>query len=1183
MLLCPRCDFGSQQAATAVFAGVDKTKRRARQVAVALILLLPVAATTAFAEQVAIGADTTHIDLSAQAAWLEDPGAKLSLADIQLPGTAARFAPIGPRGLSVGYSSSAWWARAMLRNDAPFAGEWLLSLPTARLDRATLHLHTTEGVAVHHDGVLVPLRDRQMGRSTASFRLTLPARSTTTLWLRVQSDHTPLVVPLHLWRAGYLAAGQSLDFVLLGLLLGVIAYLLLAVAATARTKVSSQLGALLLYGTGLVTWLCAAFELDVVWLLADAPSIAHAMPHAARVATCLGAAWFSHSFKQLRLPALRMGKRVQVPSVAVLATSALAVAQPQFSAFADGVAFAAAVVLSLACLPAIARDRWTGSLLVAAWCALAAIQGIAVLRGWGWWPAMGDPHALPALLAVAATLPLAVVFGRDQVQAMRELAQHAAERLAAEQALVQERHDRLRTVLAAAPDALLVLGPDGDITFANPVACALFGHDANVLEGKPVEFLIPLTARERDQRVREDYARRGGANPMFNRRDVAGLRADGQSFAAQVDIAPHLTDAGQAWLVSVHDVSAQRAAEQAVVAERALLQQVIDALQLAVAAVDRAGYYLFVNKQWELVEGRNAAEVVGRQLVDVHGSEEGARLWEAYWWPVVEQGAKLGAEFERTIDGRAMVLASTFSPIRNPLGETVGACAWTADITADRKQLRDLARARDEAEVANRAKSRFLASVTSELHTPLHAVIGLAGVLGRNLHDQQHQRQAEAIAANARALLGLVDNLLDLARIDSGALELRPAPTDLRQLLRDVERMFTQRAGERGVRLVVHIDTAIPPAVVVDGARVRQVAVNLVGHALRSTETGEVRVSLTSAPETRAGCVRLALVVNDTGAGIAPEDLLHVFDEWERAESSRRSGGTGLGLATTRRLVERMGGTIEARSTQRVGSQFAVTWPEVQIALGRDLAEIGDADRALPVFDPLQTVVVATDPSLVALLAGWLQQLGLRVAQATSAREAEAMARQARPAAVLADAQLLAAESGALAIALFGLAGKDPLVVIGFGGDSDTVATLSLGGLCTATVPSTVDRTALAQVLARYLPTRSAAEKPGRLPGRFSPTTLAVAVGGATTSELARKVDSLRDEWREGLAARDLDRVIALGQRLAHWGDQYHHPTLAHWAGQAIACAESFDLEGLDSCAAEIEALTAGLVPPIEV
>jgi signal transduction histidine kinase len=305
--------------------------------------------------------------------------------------------------------------------------------------------------------------------------------------------------------------------------------------------------------------------------------------------------------------------------------------------------------------------------------------------------------------------------------------------------------------------------------------------------------------------------------------------------------------------------------------------------------------------------------------------------------------------------------------------------------------------ARHAAEAANRAKSEFIAGMSHELRTPLNAVLGYAQLLAMDggLNPQQ-ARGVDTIHQSGLHLLALINDILDLARIEAGHTELRPAPVDLSGLLQSVVNLMRVKADEKRLAFTFDPGAALPEAVLADERRLRQVLLNLLGNAIKFTDAGEVRLRAV-AETTDEAQVLLRLDVEDTGVGMRPEDLERIFEPFEQVgDVQRRSGGTGLGLAITRALVSEMGGQVQVSSEFGRGTRFRVELP-------LPLAQPAQADARKPsgvvrYQGPLKRVLVVDDAAANRrLMCDFLTNAGFAVVQAGDGSELLAAARSFRP------------------------------------------------------------------------------------------------------------------------------------------------------------------------------------------
>jgi PAS domain S-box-containing protein len=317
-------------------------------------------------------------------------------------------------------------------------------------------------------------------------------------------------------------------------------------------------------------------------------------------------------------------------------------------------------------------------------------------------------------------------------------------------------------------------------------------------------------------------------------------------------------------------------------------------------------------------------------------------------------------------------------------GEPLRALGTAAEIT-ERKQLeQELIAARLTAEEASQAKSQFLSSISHELRTPLNGVLGYAQILLRDAAATEEQRRhLSAIESCGQHLLTLINDVLDLAKIESGRIEVREAPCDLYGLLQSVSDIIRERADSKGLSYQLELAPAVPQDVAADEVKLRQILINLLGNAVKFTASGGITLRVL----TGAGGGELWFQVLDTGIGIAPGRQADIFQPFQQA--SRMSGGTGLGLAISRRLCEAMGGRLAVRSAVAAGSCFSVQLPlkpcpgAAERAPRRAPAQVIDIGTR-----PLTVMVVDDNPVNRQVLAGMLRASGIGIIEAEHGQQA---------------------------------------------------------------------------------------------------------------------------------------------------------------------------------------------------
>jgi len=487
----------------------------------------------------------------------------------------------------------------------------------------------------------------------------------------------------------------------------------------------------------------------------------------------------------------------------------------------------------------------------------------------------------------------------------------------------------LREVLDSLPDAILAVDPSGEIRAANQKLESLWkipAGERNRLDWGGVRSTILAQLEAPD--VFEAALRKISCNPDMVTDTVVVLK-DGRTVKCHSE--PHpIPDAscGRTW--SFRDISEEMRTQGALLHEKHLFDLLMSSLPEHIYFKDRAGRFTRGNHAIARLFGfDDPGQLIGKSDFDFFTREHAEPAF-ADEQALIEERMPTSTKEEKETwpDGRETWVITTKAALRDASGRVVGTFGISHDITERKLIEQELRGAKDQAEAANRAKSEFLANMSHEIRTPMNGVIGMIGLLLETDLTPSQRECAEMVRTSGEALLSVINDILDFSKIEAGKLHTESFPFDLREIGEEVQEMLAGKADGRKLDLVLEYPPELARHFIGDGGRIRQIMTNLVGNAVKFTESGHVltAVECVARDEDR---LQLKISVADTGPGIPESKLNLLFQKFSQVDGSttRRHTGTGLGLAISKQLVELMGGSIGVESRLGEGSIFWFTIP----------------------------------------------------------------------------------------------------------------------------------------------------------------------------------------------------------------------------------------------------------------
>jgi PAS domain S-box-containing protein len=698
------------------------------------------------------------------------------------------------------------------------------------------------------------------------------------------------------------------------------------------------------------------------------------------------------------------------------------------------------------------------------------------------------------------------------------------------EAEIRRQKDYYEALFLNSPVAVVTADLNGDIVSWNPMAETLFGYRQEEVIGKCLnDFVANDDSLRAEARAYTDQVINVGRVQATTKR----TRRDGSLFDVDLLALPMVVAGDKVGFIAIyHDITERRRFEREIRRQKEYYEALFVNNPVAVVTADPDGDIISWNPMAEKLFGYSAEEVIGKSLDDFVANDDSLRAEALQYTNQVITVGRLQATTKRTRRDGTLVDVELLALPVVVAGKKVGFIAIYVDVT-------DLQEARRQAEAANQAKSIFLANMSHELRTPLNAILGFTQLMDRDPNLTFHQLEYLGIInRSGEHLLSLINDVLEMSKIEAGKLVLQPKSYDLYRQLGGLEEIFSLRADEKGLALTFVRDENVPQVIVTDEGKLGQVLSNLLGNAVKFTQEGNVTLRVTVPPSVQPSDPQrrtLRFEVQDTGPGIAREELPAIFDAFVQSETGRRAQeGTGLGLTISREFVQLMGGDLTASSHVGQGSCF---WFEVQVGLttlDEDSARLARASRrvvGLEADQPTRRLLVVDETEVSRLLlVRLLEPIGFQVREASNGQEAIEVWQHWKPHLIWMDMRMPVMDGFEATRRIKAMPGGQETIIIAltasaFGGERQRI--LSTG--CDDFVSKPFREEKIFDMLVKHLGVRFVYEKVDPTP---PPKPLGYPAPQEADTQLAGRLAALPFEWltrlQQGTMLGDLGQIAEL-------------------------------------------------------
>jgi len=639
-------------------------------------------------------------------------------------------------------------------------------------------------------------------------------------------------------------------------------------------------------------------------------------------------------------------------------------------------------------------------------------------------------------------------------------------------------------------------------------------------------------------------------------------------------------------LILTHAIVKRKAMEESLTEERNLLRTLIDAVPYYVKVKDLHGRYIILNKTViRFLKNKTSDEPDENELLGKKDSDffppETAKQYDIEDLHIIESGKSVIDREETFADKKGDVnhqMATSKIPLKNSRGKIRGLLEFSRDITEHKETEEKLRLAKEAAETANLAKSEFLANMSHEIRTPMNAVLGFTEILNDLITDPLQKKYLKSIENSGQTLMMLINDILDLSKIEAGKTDIYAKPFSLFTVIRELSRIFDNKITEKGLEWDVKIASDFPANLVLDEIRIRQVLFNLIGNAVKFTDSGSILLEARAVfSDHEPEQCKIVLAVTDTGDGIADDQKALIFEAFtqQNVHSARQYEGTGLGLAISKRLVEMMGGAITLKSEPGKGSRFEIVLPNVTIDQSEDvsLRQKPRVGRQLN-FESTTLLVVDDVRTNRMMLKAFLRDTGISVLEAENGEKALAMAKLHIPDMILLDIRMNGMDGYEVMERLKTADDLKTIPVVAFTAaaakqDRDKIIDHGFDGY----LYKPVRRSELLRQITRHLSYAAIEETGGKPSPPIEKTEEFSTLASEHSSEISAEISveamaflngDLTELWKAVRRSGSFEEIEAFANKVSSFGLKYNLDRFNQFGNNLTMQVETFEVDGIE-------------------